>query len=96
MTVLKDVFNFITKAHNMERPPAVGTGITTLGGFGASGSNKVQEMTTYSTVSWVFAAVSRIAEAVSSSEVETLPGPRNGQRGHHTPRFDPLEFSQPV
>lgn len=75
MTVLKDVFNFITKAHNMERPPAVGTGITTLGGFGASGSNKGQEMTTYSTVSWVFAAVSRIAEAVSSSEWKLYRGP---------------------
>ena len=74
MTLLKDLYNAVTKI-NQERPPAVnqGAGLFNSGGF--AGANLVQQMATYNSVSWVFAAVSRIAEAVAESEWKLYRGP---------------------
>ncbi len=75
MTLLKALYDgLISKAHNQERPPAInqGAGNFTSGGLG--GGN-LSHMATYSTISWVFAAVSKIAEAVASSEWHLYQGP---------------------
>lgn len=79
MTLIKQLYDsVITRAHNQDRPPAINMGAGIFSGLGITGgANIVQQMITYTNVSWVFAAVSRIAEAVASSEWHLYRGPGN-------------------
>ncbi len=78
--MLRELFQAFTRAHNQERPPAVGAGLSTVGAGLFGGANQVQNISTYGNVSWVFAAVSRIAEAVASTEWHLFRGSGNDNR----------------
>ena len=77
MTMLQRIADAVlTKAHNQERmPQVVPGGVNSSGIGGLSGGSQTAQMTTYSTVSSVFAAVSKIAEAVASVEWRLYRGP---------------------
>lgn len=87
MTLLKGIYDLV-KAHNQERPPQVGVGaagFSNIAGGPAGGGNLIQQMSTYAEVSWVFAAVSKIAEAVASSDWHLYRGPGRTQEVFNHP-----------
>lgn len=87
MTILTQAISTITKAVHGGRPGYASGSITgTLGsGTGIPATNKLQQMQAYGTVSWLFAVVSRISEAVASTEWKLY---RTTPRGEKEELFD--------
>lgn len=79
MTMLQRLSDLVlTRAHNQERPPQVAQGQVNFAntGLGVGGqAGMAGQMNTYSTVSSVYAAVSKISEAVASAEWHLYAGP---------------------
>jgi HK97 family phage portal protein len=83
VTLLRDAWQALSqiKAPNQVRLPNVGPGAGLFAGGGTSTSgSRVDHMSTYSSVSWVFGAVSRIAEAVASADWKLYQGRSQSDR----------------
>ena len=72
MTLLRNAFQSIVKAPASTRPSMSPYTGSWLGGEGGITANRVAQMQAYGQVSWLFATVSRIAQAVASAVCQVV------------------------